>query len=362
MNTPLAYGLLIYCRPGFEKDCSTEVLEQTTRCGMVGQIRTKPNSGFVQFFIDEPTEWTEVAQALPFHQWVFARQRVIWVGRVENLPERDRVTPIANEILGLGLRVGRVWGETADTNEAKQLSGFIKRFSPFLEHQLITQGSLRERKDDLPTLHLFFSSATQVEIGLTMPGDASPWPMGIARLRMPRAAPSRSTLKLAEAFMALMTEDECKASLRAGLRVVDLGAAPGGWTVQFAERGMHVVAVDNGAMAPEVMATGMVEHVRADGFVWRPQRKMEWMVCDMIDQPSRVAALAADWVASGRCRRSIFNLKLPMKKRWDELNKCRLLIDQRMRLHKDQYVLRVRQLYHDREEVTCYLAKKDLGY
>jgi 23S rRNA (cytidine2498-2'-O)-methyltransferase len=112
----------------------------------------------------------------------------------------------------------------------------------------------------------------------------------------------------------LLTADEQKATLRPGLLAVDLGAAPGGWTWQLVSRGLRVTAIDNGPMAPSVVATGLIEHLRADGFTWKPRKPVEWMVCDMVEQPSRIAPLMADWVASGRCRRSIFNLKLPMKR------------------------------------------------
>jgi 23S rRNA (cytidine2498-2'-O)-methyltransferase len=66
----------------------------------------------------------------------------------------------------------------------------------------------------------------------------------------------------------------------------------------------------------------------------------------------------ADWLATGRCRRSIFNLKLPMKKRHEEVERCRNLIDQRMRAAGLKYILRIKHLYHDREEVTCYLTRR----
>ncbi|HEX5126032.1 MAG TPA: 23S rRNA (cytidine(2498)-2'-O)-methyltransferase RlmM [Rhodocyclaceae bacterium] len=356
MSSILAYGLILYCRPGFEKECASETSALTTKAGLPGKVHAEPQSGVIRFVLNEPVDWRAIADAIPFNDWVFARQRVVWVGRVEDLPTRDRVTPIASIVHDVGIHCGRVWMETADTNDAKKVSGMLKRMTPHLEFALGNQNSLKNQ-DSLATLHLFFEGQDRVDLGLTMLNDASPWPMGIARLRMPRAAPSRSTLKLAEAFQALMTEDERTASLKAGLRAVDLGAAPGGWSLQFAERGLHVSAVDNGNIAPAVMATGMVEHVRADGFTWRPQRKSEWMVCDMVEQPTRIAALVADWIASGRCRRSIFNLKLPMKKRIEELAKCRKLIDQRMRQLPGAYTLRFKHLYHDREEITGYLAK-----
>jgi 23S rRNA (cytidine2498-2'-O)-methyltransferase len=144
--------------------------------------------------------------------------------------------------------------------------------------------------------------------------------------------------------------------LRAGLTAVDLGAAPGGWTLQFAQRGVRVSAIDNGPIADSVLATGLVEHVRADGFIWRPKKRVDWMICDMVEQPARVAALIADWFVTGRCRRSIFNLKLPMKKRYAEVQKCLALISARLDEEGLNHLMRARHLYHDREEITVYLA------
>ena len=162
---------------------------------------------------------------------------------------------------------------------------------------------------------------------------------------------SRAAYKLQEM-------DDKHRFLKRGQVVVDLGAAPGGWTWQLISRGLRVTAIDNGPMAPSLAATGLLEHLRVDGFSWKPRKPVEWMVCDMVEQPSRIAPLMAEWVASGRCRRSIFNLKLPMKRRHDEIERCRALIDQRMRAGNIKYILRIKHLYHDREEVTCYLTRR----
>ncbi|MGH8734038.1 MAG: 23S rRNA (cytidine(2498)-2'-O)-methyltransferase RlmM, partial [Burkholderiales bacterium] len=115
--------------------------------------------------------------------------------------------------------------------------------------------------------------------------------------------------------------------LKPGMVVVDLGAAPGGWSQVLASRGMRVIAVDNGPIAREVLATQMVEHRRADAFRFRPERPVDWMVCDVIAAPARIAALAAQWVARGWCRETIFNLKLPTKERWREVVRCEDVIE-----------------------------------
>ncbi|PTD96974.1 23S rRNA (cytidine(2498)-2'-O)-methyltransferase RlmM [Pseudothauera lacus] len=360
MSTPTSLGLQVsgllgLCRAGFEKELAAELDELAADAGLIGHVRARPNSGLVIYETYEAVPAALFEGIADWRRPVFARQLMLWFGRVDDLPERDRATPLLDAVKAAGQRFGELVLETPDTDEAKQRSGFCRRFTEPLARVLEKTGALRTGKAGLPVLHVVFESATTAWLAAAMPQHSSPWPMGIPRLRMPGGAPSRSTLKLAEAFMTLLNEAEREATLRAGLRAVDLGAAPGGWTWQLATRGMHVIAVDNGPLADSVLATGMVEHLRADGFTWRPQRTVEWMVCDMVDQPSRIASLVAEWVATGRCRRAIFNLKLPMKRRLDAVEQCRTLIRKRL-ASVGSYDLRIKHLYHDREEVTAYLA------
>ncbi|WP_108805722.1 23S rRNA (cytidine(2498)-2'-O)-methyltransferase RlmM, partial [Xanthomonas fragariae] len=162
-------------------------------------------------------------------------------------------------------------------------------------------------------------------------------------------APSRSALKLDEALLTLLTAEERAALIKPGMRVADLGAAPGGWTWVLTRQHVHVTSVDNGPLREHVLDTGLVEHLRADGFHWKPAQPLDWMVCDMVEQPRRVAERMATWVREGWCRNTIFNLKLPMKKRLDETRLCLDLFEQKA---EKSLIVRAKQLYHDREEIT----------
>ena len=354
----LAIGILVQCRPGFEPDASLELQAAARTARLEGSIADGGNSGFTLFQLSTPTPHDELRRRFDLSRLIFSRQGCQLVGSLDNLPEKDRLSPLMSAITALGERFSALLLETPDTNDGKQQSGFLRRFGPLLEDALNQAGLLRSDSPHLPRLHVFLADSKRAFLGLSLASEGSAWPMGIPRLRMPKEAPSRSTLKLAEAIMCLLTPDEQKATLRPGLQAVDLGASPGGWTWQLVSRGLRVTAIDNGPMAPSVVATGLLEHLRVDGFTWKPRKPVEWMVCDMVEQPSRIAPLMAEWVAGGRCRRSIFNLKLPMKRRYDEIERCRALIDQRMRAGNIKYILRIKHLYHDREEVTCYLTRR----
>jgi 23S rRNA (cytidine2498-2'-O)-methyltransferase len=78
----------------------------------------------------------------------------------------------------------------------------------------------------------------------------------------------------------------------------------------------------------------------------------------MVEQPRRVAELVARWLAQRWCRYAIFNLKLPMKKRYEETRACLDLIAARLAAAGAAADLRARQLYHDREEITVFAAAR----
>ncbi|HSH69648.1 MAG TPA: 23S rRNA (cytidine(2498)-2'-O)-methyltransferase RlmM, partial [Deferrisomatales bacterium] len=184
---------------------------------------------------------------------------------------------------------------------------------------------------------------------------SSPLAGGIPRLRHSREAPSRSALKLEEALKFFLGEDG-ERLLRPGMRAVDLGAAPGGWSWVLARRGLQVVAVDNGPLGRGALDTGLVDPLRADGYTYRPERPVDWLVCDMVAPPARVAKLVGLWARRGLCRRAVFNLKLPSGDRLAELRRCEAIIRRELAAGGGSCELRFKHLYHDREELTGYLA------
>ena len=350
---PQAYDLLLYCRPGFEKETAAEIIKRCALVHITGYVNTTADSGYVTFIAHEPARLEGLFGCLRFDDLIFPRQWLLVEPEMQVLPVENRLGPIVAAARRLSDRYRAIVLESPDTNEGKSLSTFLRKFSPHLEKACRREGLMRETTG--AALHVFFLDSQKAFVGKSSPDNASPWPMGIPRLRSPSGAPSRSTLKLDEAFLHFLGKDS--PLLQPAMTAVDLGAAPGGWTWQLVRRSIRVTAVDNGPMDKNLLESGIVEHLRTDGFRYRPRKPVDWLVCDMIEQPSRIADLVGRWLAEGHCRHAIFNLKLPMKKRYEEVLRCADIIGDAMDAKDLGFSLRFKQLYHDREEVTGYCAR-----
>lgn len=344
--------LFLHCRAGFEKECAAEITDLAGEVGVYGYSKTKDNSAYVVFITHEPNGAMQLQQELRFRRLIFTRQWFVSQAPITDLPVTDRVTPllaaaqqfpIARELLL----------ETVDTNDGKELSGLSKKFTAPFSNAL--------RKNQLMSvkspwrLHLVFITGTEAYLGVSLYSNSSPWPMGIARLRLPKEAPSRATLKLEEAWHHFIPAADWDTRLASGMRAVDLGAAPGGWTWQLVQRGMYVEAVDNGPMDKNLLETGQVLHILTDGFMYEPKKKVDWLVCDIVDKPARVSSMIIQWFGKGYCREAVFNLKLPMKQRYLEVKKCEERILKELTKLGLDVDIQFKQLYHDREEVTGHL-------
>jgi 23S rRNA (cytidine2498-2'-O)-methyltransferase len=350
-----ADALFCWCRAGFEPELAAELSERAALANLPGYARTERNSGHVEFICGDAAA---LSRALPFAGLIFARQKLLRLADLRGIDPKDRITPIlaALEAMPGKAAFGELWVEHPDSDAGKPLAGLARSFGNALRPALRKAGWLA-REDDAtkPRLHVIFLEGDHVVLAQGDPRDSAPWPLGIPRLRMHADAPSRSALKLEEALLTLLGEDERRRLLREGMRGADLGAAPGGWTWVLVRNGLHVTAIDNGPLRQHLLDSGRVDHLRADGFQWQPKAPLDWMVCDMVEQPRRVAERMATWLREGWCRHAIFNLKLPMKKRWDETRLCLELFERQAKL---PLLVRARQLYHDREEITVFASRR----
>ncbi|MFA5263249.1 MAG: SAM-dependent methyltransferase [Opitutaceae bacterium] len=159
-------------------------------------------------------------------------------------------------------------------------------------------------------------------------------------------APSRSYLKIEEAYSVLGREPQ------EGETVVDLGAAPGGWSYSAAKRGARVLAIDNGPLKGGALGHPNIEHRTEDAFKFQPREgeSFDWLFCDIVEEPHHVIRnIIEPWLARGWCRHYVINLK------FGRVDHNAFL--QELRAPSSPFVAHsscwhVRHLYHDREEFT----------
>jgi 23S rRNA (cytidine2498-2'-O)-methyltransferase len=368
--------VVAHCRAGFENEAAADLRSVAAAIGTNVEVEAPVGRGFI---VATPRTFDSQRwpRALLESPPVFIRALFFGAGphrlfdpsRSKGRP--DRVTPLvarvevfhaefplpgASHTSRGRLTFGALRLETPDTNDGKELSGVCTAIAKPLMERLRDQGVLVANGTPRPALHVLFADGAHVYVGASLLPWGSPWTMGIPRLRMPAGAPSRSTLKLVEALITFLGARELNL-LHAGMRAVDLGAAPGGWTWQLAHRGLRVTAVDNGPLKGEIEDDPLVTHLKVDGLSYLPRKPVDWLVCDIVDQPARIATLVARWIGEGHARHAIFNLKLPMKKRYDEMRRCKSILCDSLDRAGARYTLAFRQLYHDREEITGYCAR-----
>lgn len=168
---------------------------------------------------------------------------------------------------------------------------------------------------------------------------------GQRRMKDDPDAPSRSFLKIEEAFTVFGKTP------KVGNLVADLGAAPGGWSYAAAKYGAIVSAIDNGPMKKGAAGNPKIHHIRNDAFVWAPPIPTDWLLCDMVENPKKVLHRLEEWLKNRWCKYAIVNLKYG---RTDPL----WVLDECKHIQKYCIALSIRQLFHDRDEITLMLERK----
>jgi len=194
-----------------------------------------------------------------------------------------------------------------------------------------------------------YATADALLMGCQAPRDnLSDWPGGAVRFRREEGQISRAAFKLLEAERAFGLP------LARFTNALDLGAAPGGWTNVLLERGLKVTAVDPAAMDPRLARHPRLHHLRRNAAdVTFAPGTFDLLVCDMSWDPHRtcrlVSGLSGALSAGGS---GIITLKLMYRKPMHTLRE----LTEAYAEHFD--IRRVKQLFHNREEVTMWVRRK----
>ncbi len=328
--------LLVTCRPGFENDLEEELLEYNSN------FECRVFEGFV--VASSQHEFAPLQNSVK--HFCFARQ-VFIVLEVSGIPPIIPSTTFSFDM------VSRILFESPDTNDGRMVWSPLKKFQNQITTHFIKKNLLWKKEvgpKTAPRFHVFLDPKTQKSFYGYSPIQMSENESnGIMRVRFDKEYPSRSALKLAE-FFNLMPEFIPK---KKSLSAVDLGAAPGGWTAVLLQQGFDVTCVDHGVLAPAIAKSPKIKHIKSNAFSYAPTKKVDLLVCDVVEKPDLVLKILLTWLENDWCNQFVWNLKLPMKKRFQTV---KMILDQFSTLCK----VKAKHLYHDREEVTVYGMRIDV--
>ena len=111
-----------------------------------------------------------------WHRLVFARQLLFALPLLTDLPVGDCIMPLLAAVNALKGPFSELWLETADTYEAKELSGLIKKFEKPFRSVLEKAGKLPRNKLELPRLHLFFLGSARLPLTSPFRSPETPRP------------------------------------------------------------------------------------------------------------------------------------------------------------------------------------------
>ena len=331
--------MLITCQPGFEALLAGEVAElhgATVAEKGPGWVRLEKafatkNLTFAQLTLHDPIEVKgESVNALA------SRVAEFFLGslrgeRIEAAWPSVWLGP--QELVGLGRRISAVESACGELLK-KKLSRVAKLAVADIPRGMSADGSAARG------LWVFFADFGRMFVA------REAFVHGQRRMADDDLAPSRSDLKVEEAYIILGREPV------PGATVCDLGAAPGGWSYSAAKRGARVVAIDNGPLKGGAFGHAAIEHLTEDAFKFAPREgeTFDWLFCDLLEEPRHVLQhIVAPWLGRGWCRRFVINLKFGRVDAIALLRELRAPDSPFMQHAPD---MRIRQLYHDREEFT----------
>ena len=140
---------MLYCRAGFEKECAGEIQDKANQLEIFGFPRLKKNQGYVIFECYQDGDADKLIRKLDFQTLIFARQLFAVATEFIELPGEDRISPILEQLNEIGTFpvCGEIRIETPDTNEAKELLKFCRKFTVPLRQVMRKKGVLYKKEN-----------------------------------------------------------------------------------------------------------------------------------------------------------------------------------------------------------------------
>lgn len=194
-----------------------------------------------------------------------------------------------------------------------------------------------------------YITADKAYFGVSSPEqNLSDWAGGAVRFQKTEEQASRSRFKLEEACLVFGID------LGNYQDALDLGASPGGWTAYLLESGLNVTAVDTGRLDQNLLDNPNLRYINKNAAeVQFGEEEFDLLTCDMSWDPFHTVKIVREHSDSLRSGGTlILTIKLMHKKVMKTIEECLRLLDEEFeRKH-------VKQLFHNRDEVTAYLQKR----
>lgn len=156
---------------------------------------------------------------------------------------------------------------------------------------------------------------------------------------------SRAENKLKEAIVKFNLKLE-------GGKALDVGAAPGGWTKVLLDNGYEVIAVDPGELSPKIINDKKLTHLKTRIENLNFENEFDIIVNDMNMDPKDSAKIMCDLHKTLKDNaKCVLTIKLPG-------NPQKGIEDAREALKEKFDILDIKNLFHNRREVTALLRKK----
>jgi 23S rRNA C2498 (ribose-2'-O)-methylase RlmM len=237
------------------------------------------------------------------------------------------------------------------TSAAEQVADILKKKVAGRARKRGVEHEARPRPPRL--LQVLVPDGWRAWVSLSDVGDADPlvawparFPAGRAQVSGFEDAPSSAYRKLVEALAWL------DGGPGHGDVVLDLGAAPGGWSYVLLEKGAEVIAFDRAELDPRVAGRGGLTHIKKDAFVEAPLNEANWLVCDIIDRPERTLELIERAVAEPGLSGLAVTVKLTRP-----VDNAALDAARRVATTTAGFVGRAKQLVHNKCEITVLMRR-----
>ncbi len=183
-------NLFLFCRAGYEKECAAEIQNRAALLNVGGFVKANNNDAYVIFQCFAEGEADTLAQELALDSLIFARQMFVCGDLLSDLPPEDRVGPITAVLEDVS-RGGELRVETPDTNEAKELLTFCRKFTVPLRQSLKQSGTLLAKENPKrPIIHVCFVAPGKAFAGYSYSHNSSPFLWGSPGSSFPPMRPA----------------------------------------------------------------------------------------------------------------------------------------------------------------------------